>query len=227
MAGTRKYNRTGFYDAEKKAWKTFYTAPSGKITVKKFDFYNDLKSDIKKNAGANIKKDIKPKTKSALTQTQINNTVKIQKSIERDIKELSSTGNTNFLGLEKNILTTNYKTEILNNIPREIFPDEKSFLEDSYDISYSKWTYKRPLFIGADSFDKMKYHIDRPNLKPYNKLQLEIGKGKKKITGILNRCDFKTQDKFEDKLKSFVKQDPGLTPRRYEKMKIVIKGIKF
>jgi len=241
MAGTRKYNRIGFFDFKADAWKTYYTSRSGKIVVKKFENYNELKTDIKKNHSPNLKRDIAPKKsyddnrlQSAVLSKTVVSRYRMQKAIDRDIKKYKAKKEVNVLNLEKNILATNYKSSMLDKIPRQFLPDEKSFRQDFYEVAYTSWKYEKPLHFGSStdpknlgSYHKICRDIDSPTLKRFDKFNMDIVLGKTKISGIINRCDFSNQDKMELKLKSFLNQDPGLVSKKYEKMKITIKGIKF
>jgi len=235
MAGKRLYNRTGYFDQKSGAWKTFYISPSGKYHVKKFESFTDLKSDLKKNHNPKLSRDLAPKKSSgdkqvsAVVAERVSKTLEKQASIEYQIKQLRTEGKTDFQQLEKKILDTNYRPDILNKIPRTIKPDDRSYNKDRYDMTYTNYKYRTPLWIGKESFTRMKAHLyrERGSLYSYNKYQIEIGQGKNKITGVLSKCDFKTQEKFEQGLKRLVKEDPGIANKRYEKMTVTLKGIKY
>lgn len=229
MAGKRKYERSGFYDEKAGAWKSYYINPAGKIVAKKEKSYNALKENIQKNYNPKLSLHIKTKKESPIIAARLNNTLKIQKAIDKELKKLSETGTADFKRLEKNILDTNYKPEILNRIPRTIKPNERSYKKDFLDFTYRGVQYKKPLWIGKKSFQRLKGYVTMKHgsLKGYNKYQLEIGSGKNKISGVMTKADFQSQEKFEQGLKRLTKENPGLQNKKYEKMQIIIKGIKY
>lgn len=219
-----RYRRHGIYNAEKKAWETYYIKPDGELKLDKGKkTYNEVRKILSKNQGSVRPDDLLNKKESKIFYSPlIESKLEYQKEIKTLLKKkkLDKSEKKYLETLSENI---NYKQKEITKKLKIKPVKEKTVNYISMDVHATHHvTTSSQFFIAEKSFEKLQKAVAGMIKKNgIERLKVQFDKTDK----IIDAESFEDIDEFDSAMSSLI-EDQGITKYSSGMKNIKIIGVK-